>query len=119
MAMPFLWKESEFFLIELMRIYKKMHKDAITLLLDVILSLLGAPWFQAGQLSPRRLSPQPPGLMGSHKFTAVVGKASSTRDCNKNLGDGFTLGQLLALCGRYEAGIHDHTLCHISDSSVT
>lgn len=54
MAMPFLWKESDS-LIELKRIYLKMHKDAITSLLDVILSLLhnpGAGWFQASQLSP-------------------------------------------------------------------
>lgn len=55
-----------------------MHKDAITLLLDVILGLLqipGAPWFQASQLTHVRLSPQPPGLMGSRRFTSVVGKA--------------------------------------------
>lgn len=98
-----------------------MQKDVVNLLLDAILSLLqipGAPWFQASQLSHTRLSPCSPGLMGSCKFTSVVGKAPSTSDFNKNLGDGFAPHQLLASCGRYEVGINDHRLFHISESNA-
>lgn len=98
-----------------------MQKDANNLLLAVILSLVqfpGAPWFQARQLSHMRLSPHPPGLMGSCKFTSVVGKALSTSDFNKNFGDGFAAHQLLALCGRYEVGINDHRLFNLSESNA-
>lgn len=46
---------------------------------------LREPWSSPApcQLSHVRLSLQPPGSTSSHKFTSVVGKASSTSDFNK------------------------------------